>query len=106
MSSYRAMLPPTPPQRHWPRARLRACGVTKTRCRLGSFGTPPKPNFDGVLGIPVTRECQSASVSMGKGVDVQMCLGQQALEFAVLQLQLAQPFGLADIHTPYLACHL
>ena len=39
---------------------------------------------------------------MGKGVDVQMCLGQQALEFAVLQLQLAQPFGLADIHAAVL----
>ena len=33
-----------------------------------------------------------------KGVDVQMRLCQQALEFAVLQLQLAQPFGLCRIH--------
>ena len=31
-------------------------------------------------------------------MDVQVRLGQQSLEFAVLQLQFAQPFGFAGIH--------
>ena len=35
-------------------------------------------------------------------MNVQVRLGQQPFEFAVLQLQLAQPFGLAGVHAPVL----
>ena len=35
-----------------------------------------------------------------------MRLGQQALELAVLQLQLAKPFGLADLHAGVLGALL
>ena len=36
------------------------------------------------------------------GMDVQVRLGQKALELAVLKFQLAQPFGLSCIHTAVL----
>ena len=39
-------------------------------------------------------------------MDVQMRLGPQALELAVLQFKLAQPFGLADVHAPVLRAPL
>ena len=39
-------------------------------------------------------------------MDVQMGLGQQALEFAVLQLQLPQPFGLSGVHAAVLGSPL
>ena len=35
-------------------------------------------------------------------MDVQVRLSQQALELAILQLKLAQPFGLAGVHTAVL----
>lgn len=35
-------------------------------------------------------------------MNIQVRLGQQALELAVLQLQLAQPFGLAGVHAAVL----
>ena len=35
-------------------------------------------------------------------MDVQVRLSQQPFEFAVLQLQLAQPFGFAGVHAPLL----
>lgn len=39
-------------------------------------------------------------------MDVQVRLGQQALELAVLQFQLAQPFGLAGVHAAVLGAPL
>ncbi len=41
-----------------------------------------------------------------EGMDVQMRLSQQALELAVLQFELAQPFGLADLHAAVLGAPL